>query len=513
MHSVQDVYDKMGIQPPDLPYSEKIRQVMAWYPNKSFYKGKSVKSGREILSVYPENSGMQLMTNDEWFAQDFDVPFLEFNVQVPFFDYFNTLLRQAPVVALLSSLSENSEYCHDVESIKNCYICFDSTNCDNNYYCVRIFDSSSCVDCYSVNRSKLLYECVHVDDSYNSKWSLLCRNISDSCFLFNCRNVKNSFMCSNLRNKEYCIFNEQKTKEEFEDFMKQIDTTDYETIMQYRRQFQNMRRKTPIPPAFLENCEESKGSLINDTQYCDNLFESHNITHSYNAFQVWQGSYIADGFLMGLDGELIYYSVATGVGLYWAICCVTVWHSSFMEYCYLCIDCKECFGCVGLKNRSFCIFNKQYSEEEYYQKKAEIIAAMKQRGEYGHFFPETMSPFLYEDTIAYDLFENAETETFEQESQVDNKGIISPEDVQTCVLSGKQFRYTPQELAYYRSQEVPFPRLSFAKRHAQRLEMMDTGFIKKKVPSSISQKEVTTYYGHPERWNIVTQEEYDQLLY
>lgn len=512
MPSVQDVYDKLGIVPPDLPFTEKIRQVMAWYPNKAFYKVRSAKSGKEIVSIYPEDTGMQLMSHDEWFAQDFSVPFLEFDAEAPFFEEFGKLLRKTPVVALLSSQHENSEYCHDVEGIKNCYLCIDSTNCENNYYCVRIFDSSSCVDCYSVNRSKLLYECVHVDDSYNTKWSLLCRHVTDSYFLFNCRNVSNSFMCSNLRNREYCIFNEQKTKEEFEAFMADIDTTDYVTILEYRRRFRTMMSETPIPPAFVENCEDSTGSRIANAQHCANIFEAHDISHSYNAFQAWSGSYIADGFLMGLDGELIYFSVATGVGLYYAICCVTVWHSSFMEYCYLCIDCKECFGCVGLKNRSFCIFNKQYTEEEYREKKAQLIAKMRERDEYGRFFPQELSPFHYEDTIAYDYFDNADADTFAEEAALSAR-VLDADGIQTCPLSGAQFRYIPQEKAFYAAQKVPYPRLAFAQRHAQQLQLMDTGFLPQRVCSSISSTELITYYGHPNRWNIVTEEEYQKLVY
>lgn len=54
------------------------------------------------------------------------------------------------------------------------------------------------------------------------------------------------------------------------------------------------------------------------------------------------------------------------------------------DYCFLCENCSftahsiflinssYCFGCVGLKNKTYCIFNKQYTQEEYEKKIARL---------------------------------------------------------------------------------------------------------------------------------------------
>ncbi|KKU04716.1 MAG: putative phage protein [Parcubacteria group bacterium GW2011_GWA2_45_30] len=42
--------------------------------------------------------------------------------------------------------------------------------------------------------------------------------------------------------------------------------------------------------------------------------------------------------------------------------CVECYDSKFLIDCR---NCHDCFGCVNLRNRSFCIFNKQYTKEEY----------------------------------------------------------------------------------------------------------------------------------------------------
>ncbi|MCA9356224.1 hypothetical protein KC852_01755, partial [Candidatus Nomurabacteria bacterium] len=41
-------------------------------------------------------------------------------------------------------------------------------------------------------------------------------------------------------------------------------------------------------------------------------------------------------------------------------------------YSFDCRNCQNCIGCVGLRNKQYCIFNKQYTKEEYFLKKEEL---------------------------------------------------------------------------------------------------------------------------------------------
>ncbi|MEI8091823.1 MAG: hypothetical protein WCG98_06500 [bacterium] len=51
--------------------------------------------------------------------------------------------------------------------------------------------------------------------------------------------------------------------------------------------------------------------------------------------------------------------------------------------------CHHCFGCVGLKNKEYCILNTQYTQQEYEQIVPEIIDYLMHIGERGEFFPMT----------------------------------------------------------------------------------------------------------------------------
>jgi hypothetical protein len=63
--------------------------------------------------------------------------------------------------------------------------------------------------------------------------------------------------------------------------------------------------------------------------------------------------------------------------------------------------CSYCLGCIGLKNKSYCIFNKQYTKEEWHDKVDEIFSQMEADGTLGQFFPPSMNPFYFNDTAAY----------------------------------------------------------------------------------------------------------------
>lgn len=81
-----------------------------------------------------------------------------------------------------------------------------------------------------------------------------------------------------------------------------------------------------------------------------------------------------------------------------------VQYSDHMLYCANCFHSSYCFGCVGLRNKSYCILNKQYTKEEYEVLVPQIIKKMQADDKWGEFFPITMSPFAYNETVAQEYF-------------------------------------------------------------------------------------------------------------
>ncbi|OGM89323.1 hypothetical protein A2108_00780 [Candidatus Wolfebacteria bacterium GWA1_42_9] len=58
--------------------------------------------------------------------------------------------------------------------------------------------------------------------------------------------------------------------------------------------------------------------------------------------------------------------------------CYRVFFSKYARDCnnsmflFYCSGCSNCVGCVGLRNKSYCIFNQQYTKEEYEKKMGEL---------------------------------------------------------------------------------------------------------------------------------------------
>ena len=68
--------------------------------------------------------------------------------------------------------------------------------------------------------------------------------------------------------------------------------------------------------------------------------------------------------------------------LYDCLDCYQTYKSSYLNYCarlydsyfsWDCFDCHDIFGCTHLKQKQYCIFNKQYSKDEYDKKIKDLL--------------------------------------------------------------------------------------------------------------------------------------------
>jgi hypothetical protein len=135
--------------------------------------------------------------------------------------------------------------------------------------------------------------------------------------------------------------------------------------------------------------------------------------------------------------------------------------------------------------------NRQYEKEEYEKLRAKIIGEMK---EYGEFWPAKFSPLAYNDTIAYERFPLTKEEAVSQGfvwRDLDIKDYVPtirdiPDHIQDvpdsivnevirCAHSNcthqctTAFKIIPSELQFYRTMNLPLPRLCPNCRHYERL--------------------------------------------
>ncbi|HBF67089.1 MAG TPA: hypothetical protein DDW36_01530 [Candidatus Magasanikbacteria bacterium] len=97
---------------------------------------------------------------------------------------------------------------------------------------------------------------------------------------------------------------------------------------------------------FTFGCKEANGCLYSwRTEHCNDCVDSSQLTNSEYCFE-------------SIDCEKCY-------RVHFSRNAINCNESFFLLNC---VSCSDCFGCVNLTRKSCCIFNKQYSKEEYAQK-------------------------------------------------------------------------------------------------------------------------------------------------
>lgn len=136
-------------------------------------------------------------------------------------------------------------------------------------------------------------------------------------------------------------------------------------------------------------------------------------------------------------------------------------------YSFLCTyGCSDLFGSIGLRHKQYCILNKQYTKEAYQDLVPRLITHMQRTGEWGDFFPATMSPFGYNESAAMDYFPKTDEQIRRRGwrwKHIDTRPAaqataILPEDsrnvsedvcqeILECGTCGSNYKIVPHELA------------------------------------------------------------------
>ena len=162
-------------------------------------------------------------------------------------------------------------------------------------------------------------------------------------------------------------------------------------------------------------------------------------------------------------------------------------------YCTWCDFCSDCFACEWLKHKKYCIFNKQYTKEEYEQLVPKIIEHMQKTWEWWQFFPINNSPYPYNKSLAQEYYQlnkenivkirwswSDDEVDFPKVSKIINAQMLPdtidkiPDDVLNwaikCEVSWVPFMIIPQELEFYRKYNIPLPHLHPDERHKVRMK-------------------------------------------
>ena len=461
-------YKKMNVSVPTVCPEERQRKRLAWRNERSLYRRKCDSCAKSMIAVYEQDVEFPVYCRNCWLSDTWEAKAFgrDFDFSRPFFDQFADLLKTVPKLAVINERSENSEFTHLSDQNKNCYLLVGTARCEDSLFGYRIFDTKNCVDCSYLLGGELCYQCLESENLYDSSYCIRCKNSQNLYVCHDCQNCKNCFGCTNLRNKEFCWGNQQLTLEEFFKRLK-TDACSW-------KNFDDLRKSGIFRASKLIQCENCVGDNVEKAKNCLQCFdlsESENCTYCMsgtkdsNCFDtefIDQSHWCWNGSSQELNNN--------------SVCCATVWYSNDIFYSENCVSSHDLFGCIGMRHAEYCILNKQYSKEEYFELRDKIIKHMKNTEEWGEFFPTEISPFSYNESVVQEYFplkkeevlkkgwKWKEVESVTDQSSKNNKLL-------TCEGCRKNYKTQKAEMSFYEKQGLPIPKKCPYCRHRERMEL------------------------------------------
>ncbi len=531
-------WKKYSIPSPTLCPDCRQQRRLSFRNERNLYKGSCDATGWDIVSIYNKNTPHKVYDQKTWWWDDWDAMEYgkDYDFGTSFFEQYRELFRAVPHVCLMTGFKEdvNTHYANYAWSNKDCYMIF---NADFNEDCLHIasgFQNMKCVDCFNTHESENCYECVDVRNCFSCLYSTKMIDCSDSILCENCVRSSFCFWSTNLTNKKYYIFNTPVTKQKYLDFIHERDFLNKEN----RERARKIQRGSIHKSMYWNNAERATG---------DYIFNSKNIAHSYEMYDSEDCKYclwIHDAndcydvtyfWIQSLNNS--YESNVVWVGsnnVSFSSNVVSNGYNIFYSY-FMYEGCSDCFWCVWLRHKQYCILNRQYTKQQYHTLVPKIIEHMQATKQWWEYFPSDMSAFGYNETLANEYFpltqQSAKSKWFNWSDyeapapQVDKiipanklpENILDiPDDILTwaiqCEITQKPFKITSQELAFYRRHHLPIPKRHPDQRHLDRMSLRNPRKLYERDCNKCKKQIQTTY--SPERLEIVYCTDcYDKEIY
>lgn len=501
--------DDFGVPGENMHYCRQCREMrrLAWRNERTLFKRICDQTGKPIWSVYPANTPFKVFDKDVWWGDTWEGTTFgrEVDFNRPFFQQFYELMLQVPRSSLVQAKNQNSNFTNDANNNNDCYLIFTSDDNVNCHY-GSFINCKDSLDCEELIQCELCYDCLYCNRCHSTIGSQYCMGCSNVYFSSNLVNCHNCFFCFGLRDQRNCIFNTEVSPDVFINFVMQRQLFRRKSYAKARQMYDLYLETVPQRYMYLLKTENSTGDRLLNCKDCENCYSVENGVACSNlsitcldvrdCMDCYGVSY---GTQRSFENQTCLWGGFNFVANFSNNC-------SNCFYIDSCQTCQNCFGCIGLKNKKNCIFNKQYSSEEYEVLKNKLIAHLKTTGEWGQFFPFWTAPFPFNITLANFYFpltreqygamllasqeqwpppsaysldylwhqeEKKEEATHEKVSPPDSLFEAKNEDVLNAtyvdVETQKPFRVMGRELALYQQMKLPLPELSFDSRYRVRL--------------------------------------------
>ena len=513
-----------SVPPPNFcPTCRRIRRL-AHFGVSQLFKRKcdAPKHNETMISLFSDQCPFPVYDYSYFISDEFD-PFY-FGVEYkknPMETLFG-IRRKFPMPSFLNRdpSSINSEYSSGGRNLKNGYYVSSCFNVENAWYSGMLLRSRDVMDSLRTDRSEFVYEGFFSDHVYNSSFVYFSSGCIDSMFIFDCRNCQKCFGCVNLINVKYCIYNKQHTEEEYMEFMSSVYPLTRDKLSSFEDDFWNLIRSLPVNGTRNVASDNVFGTDIRNSK---NLFDvsgadnSENIRHADGALSHHDSM---DFLYSGGNSSFLYMDTNIGSQSSRVKFSVSTKFSTDCEFVFNSKNLSNCFMCFGLQNKSYCILNKQYTENDYFKIMDVIKTEMLEKGEYADGPGIEFSAMAYNFSLAQVVYPLNETTieklggyvAKEPETNAGNIQVIKYDDLPEmiddikdsltdgaveCEKTGRPFRITLSELGFYRKMKLPIPAEHPSVRINRRLKFSGDG-MKFQTKCEKCKKEIETMFS-PER--------------
>jgi len=498
-------YEKIKVPSPTFCPMCRAERRFAFRNERKLFKVKDAFTGENLFSLYPSESNRKVITQQEWNGDSWDAMEYgcDFNLSKPFLKQILELEKQIPIYSLNVEFMVNSQYSGNAISLKNCYLCFNSNYSEDCMYGNANDRCKDCVDNSHINHSERCYECFWLQSCYQCYFTIMSVESYNLYFCRDCLGCNNCFGCVNLRKSSYCIFNKQYSREDYFKELEKMNLNTSSGILEARKKAREFWQTQPT------KCHQGLKNLNSTGSYvtnCKNVNDSYLIRESENMrycqyIQMPKNKECYDTSIWGANMELHYETCLSGENSYNLKFCLNCWPACRdSEYCMHLFSSSDCFGCVGLKKKQYCILNKQYTKEEYEKMVEKIKKHMDEMPyidsqgliyKYGEFFPIEFSPFGYNNTIASQHFPLSKEEAIKKGYQwievkrgkynITKKALELPDsindvdhailnDVIECRNCKNPYRIQENELIFLQKERLPIPRICHDCRYERRIK-------------------------------------------
>ncbi|MEX2052492.1 MAG: hypothetical protein WD991_02250 [Candidatus Paceibacterota bacterium] len=497
-------YEKIKVPPPTFCPLCRAQRRMVYRNERKLFKVKDAFSSKEILSTYPKESGRNIITRETWLGDSWDAMDygMEIDFSISFWEQLHELEMKVPMYNFNVIGMINSPYSFNASRLKNSYLLCNSNNSEDCMYGNGVNSCKDCVDNSHVSHSERCYDSFWLDKCYQCYFTQRSMDSRNLWFCRGCVGCNDCFGSTNLRKSSYCIFNKQYTKEDYEKEIKKMQLDTSSGLAEARKKTRAFWNTQPVKYNQGLRNVNSSGSYVTD---CKKVNDSYLVREGENMrycqyLEVPSNKDNYDTTNWGGYTELNYETMECGQNSYNNKFSRNCWPSCrSCEYSVHLFSSSDCFGCVGLKKKQYCILNRQYTKEEYEKLAAKIKKNMDEmpyvdsKGtvyKYGEFFPAELSPFGYNNTLAVQHFpiskEEAEAKKYgwieiergeyvitkkadELPSSINDANDQILKEVIECDNCKNPYRVLENELIFYKKENLPVPRLCSECRHERRI--------------------------------------------